>query len=275
MPPVSREKPNRSDVLALAARVEARDGRPPLSDQALTQLAADDVAHFWLPDGYAQLAGDTLEIAADEAAYAPLLDAAERAASAGLQVWTHGTSSPLRAVLEARGYEPRRVLHRLELPSLEGLAEPDEPAGVTIRPFEAGRDEDAWLAVNAAAFADHPEQGRWTRADLVAREAEDWFDPAGFLLAERDGALLGFHWTKVHPDGRGEVYVLGVAPAAQGLRLGATLLLRGLRYLAGKGCPSVLLYVDDDNVTARRLYERHGFVGADVDEQWSAPAKAL
>ena len=87
-----------------------------------------------------------------------------------------------------------------------------------------GADEDAWLAVNAAAFAGHSEQGRWTRADLLAREAEPWFDPAGFLLAERENVLLGFHWTKVHADGMGEVYVLGVDPAAHGLGLGSALL---------------------------------------------------
>ena len=69
--------------------------------------------------------------------------------------------------------------------------------------------------------------------------AEPWFDPAGFLLADRAGELLGYHWTKIHPDGLGEVYVLGIAPAAQGLGLGNALLVRGLRHLAGHGCPAV------------------------------------
>jgi mycothiol synthase len=188
-----------------------------------------------------------------------------------LQVWTHGRRSPLAPVLEARGYRRARTLHQLLLPSTDGIDEPTPAPGVTLRSFVPGRDEDAWLALNAAAFAHHPEQGRWTHGDLAARMAEDWFDPAGFLLAERDGALVGFHWTKVHPDGRGEVYVLGVDPAAQGLGLGATLLLAGLRHLAARGCPSVLLYVDDDNRGALHLYERYGFVRHDVDIQWIRP----
>jgi mycothiol synthase len=101
--------------------------------------------------------------------------------------------------------------------------------------------------------------------------AEPWFDAADFLVAERAGELLGFHWTKVHPDGAGEVYVLGVSPNAQGLGLGRALLVRGLRLLAAHGCPVVLLYVDGDNDTAMRLYERDGFTEYDLDVQWQAP----
>ena len=115
-----------------------------------------------------------------------------------------------------------------------------------VRPFRPGRDEDAWLRVNARAFATHPEQGSWTADDLRLREAEPWFDPDGFLLAWRGdpddgGVLLGFHWTKVHPPGDvgdeavGEVYVLGVDPGAQGLRLGRALTDLGLAHLRGRG----------------------------------------
>ena len=79
------------------------------------------------------------------------------------------------------------------------------------------------LRVNNAAFSWHPEQGGWNHSDVLDRAAEPWFDPEGLLLAvdELSGELLGFHWTKVHPDGTGEVYVLGVDPAAQGRDWGA------------------------------------------------------
>jgi mycothiol synthase len=151
---------------------------------------------------------------------------------------------------------------------------PELPPGVTVAPFRPGTDEDAWLAVNARAFAFHPEQGRWTREDVAVREAEPWFDPAGFLLAWRGEQLLGSHWTKVHPAGEagdepvGEVYVLGIDPDAQGMRLGRALTDLGLAHLRARGLTDVLLYVEEDNTAAVALYERSGFTRYAVDVSW-------
>jgi mycothiol synthase len=137
-----------------------------------------------------------------------------------------------------------------------------------VRTFAVGTDEPAWLALNRKAFAHHPEQGAWAMDDLTVREREPWFDPAGFFLAERSGAMAGFHWTKVHDDAEpvGEVYVVGVDPAEQGSGLGRALTLAGLQHLRARGLGAVMLYVDEDNTAAIRLYESLGFhhVGTDV-----------
>jgi mycothiol synthase len=139
---------------------------------------------------------------------------------------------------------------------------------IDVRPFRVGTDEDAFLAVNAQAFAHHPEQGGMTRADLDERFAEPWFDPAGFFLAWRGDELVGFHWTKVHREERspyGEVYVVGVSPSAQGGGLGRRLTLTGLHHLAGLGLPEVILYVEADNAPAVAVYEKLGFTHAPED----------
>jgi mycothiol synthase len=190
----------------------------------------------------------------------------------GIRLWAHGDRPAAAALAAATGYTRDRELLQMLLPvSAARLPEPTVPEGVTLRTFVPGKDEDAWLAVNQRAFAQHPEQGSWTRSDLELREAEPWFDPAGFFLAERDGELVGFHWTKVHTVGGsaggpiGEVYVVGVDPRGQGGGLGKALTIAGLAYLKASGLDEVMLYVDGDNAPAVRLYTGLGFTRWHVD----------
>jgi mycothiol synthase len=280
VPPASVTNPTELDaetqraVRELITEVAREDGRDPLSDQALTQLSSSAVAHAVAFSGeavvgYAQLDGSSLEIVASRAdAVDALLDTF---AGRDVRVWSHGRNSRLSEVLSRRGFVAVRELHQLRRPLTAPVESVSLPDGVSVRSFVPGSDEDAWVAVNAAAFASHPEQGRWTVADLTARENENWFDPSGFLMAWRGTELVGFHWTKIHDDGAGEVYVIGVSPGAQGLGLGKVLLQLGLASLQERGCTEVLLYVDGDNTTAMRLYERAGFHSHDLDVQWASP----
>lgn len=205
----------------------------------------------------------------------------ELAGERALSTWAHGNLPAATALAGRHGFERVRVLLQMRRPLDDEDGGPPArlPEGVHVAAFRPGRDEQAWLRVNSRAFAAHPEQGRWTEEDLRLREAEPWFDPAGFLLAwrgdpEAGGTLLGFHWTKVHPPGDagpdavGEVYVLGVDPGAQGLRLGRALTDLGLAFLRSRGLRSVLLYVEEDNERAVRLYERSGFTRRSADVVW-------
>ena len=199
----------------------------------------------------------------------------EVVASAPIRLWAHGDHPSAGALAQRYGLAAARLLYRMRR-RLDTIDSPNLPAGVTVRTFEVGRDEQAWLDVNARAFAWHPEQGAMTRRDLDQRIAESWFDPAGLFLAERDGRVVGFHWTKVHAGERpiGEVYVLGVDPSAQGIGLGGVLTDIGLHHLKGLGLDAVLLYVDESNQKAVKLYEKTGFTRWSTDVQYRAVPRA-
>ena len=193
-----------------------------------------------------------------------------------LRLWAHGDLPGAVALAAAAGFERVRALWQMRRSLQSRLERPQLAEGITIRTFVVGQDEDAWIDLNSRAFAHHPEQGAWTRDDLDLREREPWFDPSGFFLAERDGKLAGFHWTKIHGpadtaaaagahEAIGEVYVVGVDPDQRGLGLGRALTLVGLEYLRSQGLFQVMLYVDESNTPAIRLYESLGFTHWDTD----------
>ncbi|MEJ8282017.1 mycothiol synthase [Pseudonocardia spirodelae] len=278
-----------SAVQDLLAAATAADGTAPLSEQFLLHLRpdapAEGVTHVVVPGrdggvaGYAQVDGEYAELVVHpdgrRRGAGTALVAAVEGATGDPHVWAHGDLPAARALAERRGYRRDRELWQMRrTPAAGPLPATAVPDGVTVRAFEPGRDDAEFLRVNNAAFDWHPEQGGWTGAELAAREAEDWFDPAGFLLAVRtgdEGTVLGYHWTKVHPaadeSAMGEVYVLGVDPAAHGGGLGRALTLAGLHHLHGRGLDTVLLYVEADNAPAVRVYERLGFTvhAADVN----------
>ncbi|MHB1430830.1 MAG: mycothiol synthase [Streptosporangiaceae bacterium] len=199
-----------------------------------------------------------------------------------LRLWAHGDLPAATRLAAATGFTRIRSLWQMRRSLQSHLDRPELPPGVSVRTFEVGRDEDAWVALNSRAFAGHPEQGAWSRHDLDLREREPWFDPAGFFLAERSGRMAGFHWTKVHgQDGResphahgaiGEVYVVGVDPGERGTGLGRALTLVGLHHLRSRGLFQVMLYVDEENTPAIRLYESLGFTHWDTDVMFARQA---
>jgi len=282
------------EITALVDAATASDGVGPLSE----------ASRLWLRNGGGAARGLVLRENGELVAYAHFDPATEEESAAGelvvhpgkrrhghgrtllrallaeaagpFRVWAHGDLPAAAALAEAEDMARVRALFQMRRPAADPLPEMKIADGVALRTFKVGRDEEAWLEVNRRAFAHHPEQGAWTIADVLQRENEGWFDPDGLFLAEseRDGKLLGFHWTKVHPDGLGEVYVVGVDPASQGLGLGRTLTLAGLRHLQARGVPQILLYVDESNVSAVKLYESLGFTRHAVDVMYGTRTSA-
>jgi len=271
---------------------ERADGHKPIDDHRwvdlaqggrtpFTALLAHEPGHHH-PVGYAHVErGDhswSVELVIDphhryealELGPQLLRASADVIAAAGgghVHLWVYKPTSAHDSIMETIGLSRGRDLWQMRrsLPL-------EETTSLVTRPFEPGRDEEAWLEVNNRAFHWHPEQGGWTREDVVSREAEPWFDPEGFLLHEVDGDLAGFCWTKVHPDHEpplGEIYVIAVDPAFHGRGLGRALTVAGLTHLSGRGLPIGMLYVDSDNTSAVGLYRDLGFEIDHIDRAFT------
>ncbi|WP_123026068.1 mycothiol synthase [Mycolicibacterium stellerae] len=278
-------------IRALIAAAKEADGVAPVGDQVLRALPHDRTRHFLALDGDSIVGYLDVAPATDEGpAMAELVvdpharrrgigSAMARAALAdggdGTRIWAHGDLEAARATAKSVGLEAVRELLQMRRP-LTQLPPVSIPPGVRVDTYRGAEDDAELLRVNNAAFAWHPEQGGWTDADIAERRAEAWFDPGGLFMAfdEETGQLLGFHWTKVHNERLGEVYVVGVDPAAQGRGIGATLTLIGLHHLAdrlsGDSRPVVMLYVEADNSAAVNTYRRLGFEVFSTDVAYAA-----
>lgn len=279
-----------ADVADLVALAEQEDGFAALNEAALLNLRypTAGVSHLLAGgadglDGYAQLQSAN-DITSGALVVDPrrrgrgvgsaLLTAMRARAGPGLRIWATRDTAAAQALAHRHGLVPRRTLVLMERALDDPLPVAEPPDGVAIRAFRPGEDERDWLAVNARAFATHPEQGSLTLIDLEQRMAEPWFDAAGFLVAVRvrpPSTMIGFHWTKRHSASLGEVYVLGIDPAAGVRGLGRPLLAAGLAHLRAVGCASVVLYVEADNERAVRLYEGFGFAAASRDVRYGPP----
>ncbi len=257
-------------VAAVRAACVAGDGQDPLDEKAVLRLKHHGLegAQLWVGDGGFALVreGDLTLAVAPESRQAGvgrrLLEQATEAAPS--HAWSHGDHPGAARLAADAGWRRTRDLWVMRRPTatpLPGLAVPD---GIEVRGY-LDSDADELLAVNAAAFAHHPEQGGMDAAELAERMSEPWFDPAGLLVAADDSGLLGFHWTKQHDATTGEVYVVAIGPRAQGRGLGRVLTLAGLHHLASLGVDEVLLYVESDNEPAVRLYGSSGFTHAARD----------
>jgi mycothiol synthase len=270
------------DLDGLLARVATADGRPGLSEHKYVRRRGADDARVgtWGFDGRVAVlavgavrAADTgrhwsLEVAVDPPARsaanerdAILFAAAMLPGDARHSVWAWREEQA--AAARSLGYREARSLFRMEM-NLHGRSLPLDATAVEIGRFDRQRDPAEVIAVNNRAFAGHREAGAMTRADLEERMGRPWYDPEGFLVARREGHLVGFCWTKRHPGAVGEIYIIAVDPAAHGVGLGRTLLDAGLAHLAAGGAETGMLWVDGDNRAAVALYRSMGFATTQV-----------
>ena len=280
-------------VRRLISDAERADGIAPVGEQVLRDLAGPAGGHLVAADPHGEVVGylhltsgsDGGDAAAELVVHpqarrrgigAAMMRAAIERSGGRIRFWAHGTLPAAAAAADAAGLRAVRSLTQMTRP-LSDLPDTVVPQGVTVRTFAGQQDHAELLRVNNAAFDWHPEQGGWTDHVLVARLGQPWFEPEGLFLAFDDatGRLVGFHWTKIHDGNVGEVYVLGVDPAAHGRGLGRALTVVGMRHLAGRLVggeqPEVMLYVESDNTAALATYRGLGFTVEGVDTAF-APA---
>ena len=263
----------------LVQRAARADGQPPFSDGSLVELATGrrqllaigDVAAALYTPGEAEFVVDP---DARRRGHGTELLEHLLGLDAELKVWAHGDHKGARSLAAIHGLAPVRELLQLRVAGgdfdtvVDGAS--TSSASEAIEAYAVGRDADAWLELNARAFAAHPEQGAVTRADLDVLMAEPWFDADDFLLLRDGAALVGYCWLKVE-HGVGEFYVVGVSPDSQGEGLGRRLVEAGLRRLAERGIRDARLYVEADNAPAVALYRSYGFDNHSIDIQYARP----
>ncbi|MBB1508521.1 mycothiol synthase [Tessaracoccus sp. MC1756] len=184
--------------------------------------------------------------------------------------WAFGTLPGAPELASRVGMRAVRSLLRME--SRADYSQPITgplPDGYTLDTFTPA-DREQVVAVNAAAFAHHPEQGRLTVAEFDDLTRQPWFDPRGLFVARQDGDVVGFHWTKRHGGGLGEVYVMAVAPEHEGRGLGRVLLEAGLQHLARQGDDRIQLYVEGNQERVVAMYRKAGFEIVQTDTSFHA-----
>lgn len=260
--------PDLDAIAAITAEAEEADGAAPLDEATWRALKhRPGAVRTWThDDGFALLIGAELSLVVRPSARGRGIgtELLRQVPDRELSAWSHGDHPAAAALARSNGFDRVRALWVLRRPTSEPLPDLRVPDGVVLRGYTPG-DADELIRVNAAAFAHHPEQGAMDAGDLAERMAEPWFDPAGLLLAFDGGGLLAFHWTKQHSPTLGEVYVVGVDPAAQGRGLGKVVTLAGLHHLTGRGVDEIHLYVESDNDPAVALYVGLGFTHAPTD----------
>ena len=286
------------EVLSLIALATDIDGVPPVAEHVLLHLrhgGDKDDRHFIAEEsgtvvGYAHLdLTDQVEGPSAELVVHPhyrnrgigrsLIEELRRVAGDTLRLWSHGDLDGARSIASSAGFQRTRTVIQMRRSLNDPI--PELTKDIEIRHFLPGIDDEEWIALNNRSFIDHPEQSNWTLRDLAIRQKESWFDERGFLIAERNGVMAGFCWTKVHGgtthqhsptdqlhdhDPIGEIYIMGVDPALHGLGIGRAVTIAGLKHLRYEGIFSAMLYVDADNKSAIALYSSLGFTewGRDV-----------
>jgi len=191
-------KSQQESVLALIKAAEDFDGTPAIAEHVLLHLrhgGDKSDSHLVIEENkeviaYAHL--DTTDLVVGpsvEAVVHPqhrdkglgtlILKEAIKICGDKTRIWSHGDLPAAKVI--AASLKLERIWSNLLMSKPLGEIQP-VTSKYPIRTFIPGLDNQEFLDLNNKVFADYPDQGGWSEADLKVRLNEDWFEKEGFLL---------------------------------------------------------------------------------------------
>ncbi len=156
-----------------------------------------------------------------------------------------------------------RVTYALDLASAPAPPSPGAEDSVRL-----ARKEDV-PDLRALAAASHTNTRFWSDEQFPREDCAELYaiwieksvqgDADVVFVGEHEGRVAGYFTCLLKPDGKGEVGLVAVAPAARGRGLARVLTDRGLAWFRERRCARVIVATQGSNVPGRRLYENMGF----------------
>lgn len=184
-------------------------------------------------------------------------------------------------MLQRHGMEPARYFLRMGRDLGEQIAEPQLPAGYTLRVVESAEDEERWVDAYNLSFIDHynfhprtlESHRHWLKEANYRRERD-------LIAVAENGEVAAFAFCWIDPADNernnrrdGWISLLGVRRGHRKLGLGRAMLLAGMHKLKADGMTRTKLGVDAENPSgALQLYESVGFR---AEETWVQHLKRL
>jgi mycothiol synthase len=186
------------------------------------------------------------------------------------------------AFCAALGFAYSSSLWQLVLDPAAVMPPPSFPPAIATRPLRPGADDEPFVALFNAAFAEHPSPMQVTLEMVRHAHARPAFDPDLLLVltpVDQPTDLLGFgRLSIVHEDNgasNGHIDLLGVAPEWRGRGLGRELLRWSVQTLRARDVAQLDLAVEARNERALALYERAGFTRAQEWPRWARDVDAV
>lgn len=175
-----------------------------------------------------------------------------------VQQFIPSPAATARQLLEDAGYRAVRETFVMETSLDRPLPEPVWPAGIAVRQFVPGQDDQATFEAVEDAFRDLWGRPRGTFERFAALMTTSDFDPALWLVAVDGDQIAGIGLARA-PSDEGWIDVIGVRRPWRRQGIGLALLHDLFAALRARGLRSVSLSVDAESQTgAPRLYGRAG-----------------